>query len=528
MKERIIKKGIIILLTIMQLFQLIGNLFCVEAMIEEGDVITLEGDHECDSLVEYWMEDYQKWSYKIVWYVYYIDNEDFKKYPAFCVEPAKEGVGTGYESYNTTLRRENDSRIWRILDKGYMGSSYQDWNLECDDDFYSATKIALHSLVEGIAPKDKYIVGTRSVDGNTVEEIRRRGEKVLNVAQELYKYGIEGEGAYVSPKININNQEEYRIETINNIDYYTQSYRVIANKFLKSYEVEIQNFPIGTKILNLQNQEQTIHSNNFFKVAIPRNQITKDIKGNIKIKNAYVKTNPIFYCDSNIQNAQNYVTYMNGYEKTEASMLLEIKANKSNLVIQKIDKETKEPIENVTFEVKDKEGNKLADITTNKKGIAEIKNLYPQEVLIKEIKVPELYVLSEEERKVKLEWEKIEKITFENEKIKGKIKINKISEDDNKINGKEKGNPIENVVFEIRDDKGEFIETITTNQEGIAISKELEKGKYIIKEVKAHEDYEITQEEFEIEIVEHQKIEEITITNCSKELEPPKLPRTGF
>ena len=158
---------------------------------------------ECDSLLEYWMADHNKWSYKIVWYVYYIDEQTGNKYPAFCVEPAKEGVGTGYDEYNVTISKEKDNGIWRILSKGYMGSNYKNWNLECDDDLYSATKVAIHSYTEKIAPKDKYILGNRSVDGNTVEEIQRRGAKVLEVSQSLYEYGINGKEVYEEPQVNI-------------------------------------------------------------------------------------------------------------------------------------------------------------------------------------------------------------------------------------------------------------------------------------------------------------------------------------
>lgn len=709
MKGKTLNSAVVILLLVMQILQLGGNFLYAEAAIKEGDVVHLQADHECDSLLEYWMEDYQKWSYKVVWYVYYIDKEDGNKYPAFCIEPAKEGVGTGYDSYDVTIKNENDNRIWRILNKGYMGSSYQDWNLECDDDFYSATKVALHSLAEGVAPKDKYILGNRSVDGNTIEEIQRRGAKVLEVAQTLYEYGINGTDTYVSPKVSISKQGDKKIENIQNTSYYVQNYKVSGNKSLKSYEVEIQNFPIGTKVLNSQNQEQIKLSDNYFKIVIPINQIKEDIKGNINIKNAYIKTNPIFYCKSSIEKAQSYVTYMSGYEKDTTSTTLNIKANECSLLIQKIDKETKLPIPNVTFKIKDEKGNKITEVTTNENGIAELKNLYPQEILLKEIKVPEPYILSEEEKQVKLEWGKTSNITFENEckkgnlkiikvdaddneiplegvefelfdikgnfikklvtdkngeafvndleigtyilketktkecyylakersvqikwkettiekienqkqkgqievykvdkedekqklegvifevldenkkrvetiitnkdgyaitdklsigtyylkevktqnkyllnqdlievevkkeevtsikitneKIKGKIQINKISEDDNKRNGKPKGSPIENVLFEIRKENGEIVQTLTTNEEGIAISKELEKGKYIIKEIKSNIDYEVTEEEFEIEILEHQKIEEITITNISKNPDPPKLPRTGF
>ena len=709
MKEKIFKKVIIVLLVILQILQIGGNFLYSVAVIKEGDIIHLKGDHECDSVLEYWSEKYQRWCYKVVWYVYYIDKEDGNKYPAFCVEPAKEGIGTGYESYNASLKKETDNRIWRVLNKGYMGSNYIDWNLECDDDLYSATKIALHGIAEKIEPKDRYILGTRSVDGNTVEEIQRRGEKVLKVAQALYEEGINGNDTYKEPVIDIKKQGENKIETINKISYCIQDYKVIGNKSLKSYEIEIKNFPNGTKVFNLNNQEQLELTNNYFKIAIPVENINKDVEGKIIVKNAYIKTNPIYYCNSNIEGAQNYVTYTSGYEKAYKEEILNIKANKSNIKIQKIDKETKNTIANVTFEILDKDRNKITEVITNKEGIAEINNLYPQTVIVKEINVPEPYILSNEEKQVKLEWNKtsnvifenkrkkgslkivkvdadnneiklenvefelydekgnlvkkvitdkngeayienldigtyrlketktkdgynlerdrileikwnetkverienekqkgqievykvdkedknqklegvifevldenkqvvekiitnkdgygitkklpigqyyireiktnenyvlneeilkievkdnqIEKLEIENERIKGQIEILKISEDDNLINGNKKGTPLENVEFEIRKENGEVVEKIITNKDGIAISSNLEKGIYIIKETKANEDYIITNEEFKLEIIEHGKVEKLIITNPSKGPEIPKLPRTGF
>ena len=195
MKQKILKKILIILMLVIQILQISGNFLYSEATIKEGDFVVLQADHECDSVLEYWMEDFKKWSYKIVWYVYYIDKEDNNKYPAFCIEPQKEGVGTGYESYEALVKEENRNSIWRILNKGYMGSTYQEWNLECDDDLYSATKVALHSIAEQIEPKAKYVLGNRSVDGNTVEEIRRRGEKVLKA--QKYDYSNNPEAKYL-------------------------------------------------------------------------------------------------------------------------------------------------------------------------------------------------------------------------------------------------------------------------------------------------------------------------------------------
>ena len=188
MKNKIMKKLIIILLLLVQILQITSNVFNkVQANIKEGDKIELKTDHECDSLVEFWMEKYKIWTYKSIWYVFYEDTKNNVKFPAFCVEPKKEGVGMKYESYDAIISKENNNQIWRILNKGYMGSNYSQWGLECDDDLYSATKIAIHSLVDGMAPTEKYIIGNKPVDGNSVEEIVRRGSKVLKVAQILYE-----------------------------------------------------------------------------------------------------------------------------------------------------------------------------------------------------------------------------------------------------------------------------------------------------------------------------------------------------
>lgn len=609
------KKIISIILIIIQLLTILSNLNTVKANIKEGDTILLQGDHECDSLVEYWMASHNKWSYKIVWYVYYIDSETGSRYPAFCIEPAKEGVGTGYNAYNGTIFKETNPAIWRILSKGYMGSNYKEWNLECDDDFYSATKIALHSYAEGVAPKAKYILGNRSVDGNTVEEIQRRGEKALNVAQTLYEYGINGKEQYQAPQVSINKNGDKKVEVINGEEYYIQNYKVIANKTLKSYKISIENFVSETKILDSNNKEITSSSNSNFKIAIPTKNIKESINGKINIKEAEVKTCPVYLAKSSISEAQSYVTYTGSYEKVDTSINMQVDPNNCSLALTKIDSETKKPLPNVTFEITKQNREKLGEYITNEKGVIELNNLKPGIVKIKEIKVDdryilngeeqqillqwgkttkieiennrkkgslkivkvdseneeiklqgiefelyndkkelinklitnengeatlenldigtyylkevktdEEYILDEEEIKVKIEWNKEIKIQIKNEKIKGQIKITKLSEDDNKITGKKAGTPIANVEFEIRDEKGNIVQKVITNKEGIAITEKLEKGKYYIKETKTDENYELNNTIYTIEITENEQIENIQITNKSKN----KLPRTGF
>lgn len=279
----------------------------------------------------------------------------------------------------------------------------------------------------------------------------------------------------------------------------------------------------GTKVLDSNNNEISNSNSNYFKIAIPTKNITENINGKININEAQVKTCPIFYAKSTIPKAQSYVTYTNGYETAYTSTNLNIDAHTSELLITKIDSETKNPLPNVTFKITDKDGKELGEYTTDETGIIEIQGLKPGLVKIKEIKVDDKYILDGEEKEVELQWEKKTEIEIENDRKKGQIKIIKVSEDNNQLTGQKAGTPIQNVEFEIRDEKGDLIEIVTTNEEGIAISSKLEKGKYSIKEIKADQNYELDDNEYIIEILENKQIVELLITNKSK-----KLPRTGF
>lgn len=456
----------------------------IKANIKEGDILALQGDHECDSLLEYWMEDYQKWSYKIVWYVYYIDKEEGKKYPAFCIQPEREGIGTGYETYDVSLSKENDPVIWRILHKGYMGSNYQSWNLECDDDFYTATKVALHSYAQKVSPKEKYIVGNRPVDGNSIEEIQRRGSKVLEVAQALYTYGITGTQSYTKPEVHIQQQGEKYLEEIDNVTYYVQPYKVTANHTLKDYQIRISNQVEGTKILNLKNEEIRQQAQTDFKVAVPVRQIKQNEKINIFIEEAVIKTNPVYYCKSHIEKAQNYITYTAGWETANTATSLSIRGDTSKLELLKVDAQTKKPMAGVSFSIFSQTGEKIGEYTTNQDGKILVDKLFPQIVTIKEVKTNEDYVLDEEERQVLLEWGKTSEIVWDNTKKRGDLKMIKVDKENPEIR-------LEKVEFELIDRGGNLITHMITDEKGEAYVNDLPIGIYTIREIKTKQGYEI-------------------------------------
>lgn len=614
------RKILSVLLIIITLFTNISGVYAKS--IPESEKINLKFDHFCLSVLKVKGKD----MLKEVAYVCYKDTETGISYPAFCVQPENKGVGTGAgDSYDVKISQIDSPILWRILYKGYVGSSYKDWGLECDDDLYYATKTAVHCFADNIAPKGKYEEPHRVGYGENAsyDEVLRRGRKVLEVAQAIYDFGISSNENYLHGVVNIV-KEKLSEMIIEGSKYLIQSFTVKSNKPLSSYDVSISNFPTGTKILNSANNTSSKMTDSTFKVAIPEKEIKENFSGVINVNNAQVESYPIFYADSENSQTQNYVI-SSKYEPAKTSTTLNIDAYKSIFKIEKKDDENV-PVVGATFNIKYQDGTNIGDFSTDKNGEIIVTKLRQGNIIATEKSVPDGYIMDSSSKNVTLEYNTISnlKITnnlkkgniriikvdkednevklkgvefevldendklletlitdengeattsmysikdyprlkirekdaldnyvldetaqiieledgrtkdaiFENEKIKGKIKILKISEDDNMINGSKKGTPIKDAVFEIIDIEGKLMQEITTDKDGVAISSELEKGTYLIKEIKTNEDYELGNELFTIEILENGSTEELTITNKSKvpqpEKEEPKLPKTGF
>ena len=109
-------------------------------------------------------------------------------------------------------------------------------------------------------------------------------------------------------------------------------------------------------------------------------------------------------------------------------------------------------------------------------------------------------------------------VYFDNQVIKGQIEVNKKGEDVIIENGnfRYEQKPLENVVFEIYAnedilsadgnalyyEKGQLVDTITTNKDGYAISKELYLGTYYIVETKTNDNYILDTKKYEFTLTQ--------------------------
>ena len=250
-----------------------------------------------------------------------------------------------------------------------------------------------------------------------------------------------------------------------------------------------------------------------------------DKNGTITISN--LKQGTIIFKE--IKTQQQYV--LDGTEKEiiieyDEEKIIEIKNNrkKGNITIKKVDKDDNTiNLSGVEFDLIDQNGNIVKHLVTDKNGEAKAENIDIGKYILKETKTQEEYNLELGQNDIIIEWNKTYNILIENEKIKGKVKIIKTSEDDNLINGDVAGTPIANVKFVIYDEKGKIVDTLITEADGIAISKDLVKGKYMIKETETGDAYELNEEDFTIEIKKDGEVVELEISNKSK-TPPPEEP----
>ncbi|WWU63424.1 SpaA isopeptide-forming pilin-related protein [Clostridium baratii] len=170
---------------------------------------------------------------------------------------------------------------------------------------------------------------------------------------------------------------------------------------------------------------------------------------------------------------------------------------KGRIKITKIDEETGAKLEGAEFEVKDKAtGKVLEKLTTNKDGDA-ISSWYPYgtELVFKEVKAPNKYMLNGKEYFATItENMKTIEFTVTNKIIKGSISIHKVDKDTKQ--------PLQGVEFNVLDDKNNVIETIVTDENGNARTKDLIPGEYSFVEVKGLDGYLIDNTPIKVNVTE--------------------------
>ena len=180
-----------------------------------------------------------------------------------------------------------------------------------------------------------------------------------------------------------------------------------------------------------------------------------------------------------------------------------------HLQLVKIDAETKAPLEGVKFKVSDRLGRELGTFSTNKLGQIHLTGMEQGTYYVQEVEAKPGYVLDSTVQEVSLLWGKTTKLEIPNTPL-GTLRIKKIDS--------ETKQPLFGAVFNPYDLKGNLLGEYTTDNRGIIeFPKEVQAGKYKLKEVKAPAGYVLDEMPKTIEVKAGETLE----------LEVPNKPMRG-
>ena len=187
----------------------------------------------------------------------------------------------------------------------------------------------------------------------------------------------------------------------------------------------------------------------------------------------------------------------------------------SGILIHKTDSVTGKGIQGVTFLLYDSTNTPIGQYTSDNQGYVYIENLtksgryYLRELenkgYVPDTQMKTVYVTAGETTLI--EWKNIP--------ITAQIQITKKSADYNSTNGLPAGTLLEGAVFEIYDKAGNLVDTIKSDQRGLASSKPLPLGRYTIRETKAPANYGVSGQELTAYLEHEGQILRFEVTNKS-------------
>ena len=200
-----------------------------------------------------------------------------------------------------------------------------------------------------------------------------------------------------------------------------------------------------------------------------------------------------------------------------------------SIMIHKVDANTGKGIYGVKFVIYDSGKNPIMEVETDQDGYAYVRDeLTPGKYYIRELEAADGYIRDEQYKTVYVEAGKCTQIEWENSAVTGQIQITKYAAESNAITGQAGGVTLKGATFEIvRERSSKVVDYITTDARGVAASKPLPLGRYLIREVSAPAYYQVSAETFDVTLEYAGQIIKLAAYNKPAEL-GVTLTKTGI
>ena len=343
------------------------------------DTANVQAIGDCGSLLKY------KGIIVKTTYIAYEDNG--KLYPAYCMDKTKPGAEEG--SYTVSIDKAiQDVRLWKIITNGYPYKTIEELGVASKEEAFTATKHAIYSYIHGNQLSDYTPIG-------------EAGQRTLNAMYKIINDANNSKEVQISNQVDIQRLQEYWEQDNVELHYVSKRYKVNANTRIDNYKVQVtdENGQIidGIKITDENNNTKTeFNANEIFKILIPIKSMTEDKTIQIHIETK-IETKPILYGKAPNSNLQDYALTADTYEDGTGDIKDNYGKNQTKIIVEKQDKETKEKLKGVEFQLLDENKNVIyTNLRTNSNGIIKIENLIPGTYYIKETRTVSGYEIYED------------------------------------------------------------------------------------------------------------------------------------
>ncbi len=320
-------------------------------------------------------------------------------------------------SYSVSVNEAiTDVNLWRIIINGYPYKSIQELGCNNKQEAFTATKQAIYCYIHGNNPNDYQAIG-------------EAGQRTLNALNKILQDGKNSKETQISNNIKINIEADtFKVDNINK-ECVSKIYSIKAGTTITNYKVNLSatkgQLPEEIKITDLNNNEkQEFSQNEKFKILIPIKNLRNNGSFNINIETK-IKNKPVLYGKAPDSTYQDYALTAATYEDATGKTEDDFYKNETKIKIIKQDKDTKEKLDGVEFNLLDKDKNVVyANLKTNKNGEVEVPNLLPGKYYIKETNAKDGYVISEDLVEINVEFNQNVIVTINNKfKEKTEVKI---------------------------------------------------------------------------------------------------------
>ncbi|PGA76300.1 SpaA isopeptide-forming pilin-related protein [Bacillus toyonensis] len=369
---------------------------------------------------------------------------------------------------------KTDDVVYRVLLNGYPQKTPEQLGLSTWEESHYATQLAVWNA-QG------------SLDVNELTHTNKNVERVAKAIIQAANASQETQDMYM----NVVPVEKQKAELVG--EYFQTNLYTVETNAKGSFHVQTNNAPNGVKIVNENGEAKDSFSvGEKFRLLIPKNNKTGEFS--LKVISNLSKLQAVAFKGTDvIQDAT--VVLERSEEKVSADFMVNWES-KGSLLVKKVG-EQGEPLAGAVFDVFNDAGEKVTSITTGNDGIARLHDLPSGHTYkVKEVKAPEGYVLSDEEKVIEVQTASEATVSVTNKKIRGNLSVLKTDEEKK---------PLQGVEFTVFDGKKEVAKAVTDQAGKVSFENLPYSTSYFVQETKAPQGFVPDDTKYPFQITENGK-----------------------